>query len=65
MKKCTIRRFCSIVYSSCNGTREKAKFETVVIQTSAECGDCEDRIESMLNYTKGVKFSELDIESKS
>lgn len=43
---------------------KKAKFETVVIQTSAECGDCEERIEGLLNYTKGVNYSELDVESK-
>jgi len=43
---------------------KKAKYETVVIQTSAECGDCKERIEEGLNYTKGVKFAELDLESK-
>lgn len=40
------------------------KFSTATIQTSAECGDCKERIESVLNYTKGVKFAELDIPSK-
>jgi copper chaperone CopZ len=43
---------------------KKSKLETVVIQTSAECGDCKDRIEEGLNYTKGVKFAELDLETK-
>jgi len=40
------------------------KIEEAVIQTSAQCGDCKERIESMLNYTKGVVFAELDLESK-
>lgn len=40
------------------------KFQTVKIQTTAECGDCKDRIEGILNYTKGVKFAELDVPSK-
>jgi len=40
------------------------KWQTVTIQTSAECGDCETRIESALNFTKGVKFAELDMETK-
>lgn len=41
-----------------------SKFETVVIQTSAQCGDCKERIEGGLNYMKGVSFAELDLESK-
>ena len=40
------------------------KVEEAVIQTSAQCGDCKQRIESKLNYTKGVVFAELDLESK-
>lgn len=43
---------------------KEQKFQTVVIQTSAECGDCKDRIEEALNYTKGVVFAELDVETK-
>ena len=40
------------------------KIEEAVIQTSAQCGDCKERIEGKLNYTKGVVFAELDLESK-
>lgn len=40
------------------------KVQEVVIQTSAECGSCKDRIESNLNYVKGIKFAELDVPSK-
>ena len=40
------------------------KWQTVTIQTSAECGDCKTRIEETLNYTKGVSFAELDLETK-
>lgn len=43
--------------------QEKTKVETVVIQTSAECDMCKERIEEGLNYTKGVVFAELDMES--
>ena len=42
----------------------KKKTETVIIQTSAQCGDCEERIESALNYLKGVVFAELDNDTK-
>jgi len=43
---------------------QNVKKQTVIIQTSAQCGDCKERIEGALNYTKGVKFAELDLESK-
>ncbi|TNF49834.1 MAG: MerP protein [Bacteroidetes bacterium] len=43
---------------------KKSKYETVMIQTSAECGDCKDRLEDLMNYTKGVSFAELDLETK-
>lgn len=36
----------------------------VVIKTSAECESCKERIEEKLNYTKGIKFCELDVESQ-
>jgi copper chaperone CopZ len=40
------------------------KRDTLVIHTSAQCGDCKTRIEEALNASKGVVFSELDMESK-
>jgi mercuric ion binding protein len=47
------------------GFSQKAeKFKTIIIQTSAECGDCKARLEGKLNYTSGIKFAELDLESK-
>jgi copper chaperone CopZ len=47
------------------GFSQKAeKFKTIIIQTSAECGDCKERLEEKLNYTSGIKFAELDLESK-
>jgi len=36
----------------------------VVIKTSAQCGMCKDRIESELGFTKGVKYANLDLETK-
>jgi copper chaperone CopZ len=43
---------------------QKGNVQTVVIQTTAECGECEIRLEDKLNYTKGVQFAELDVPSK-
>lgn len=42
----------------------KAKVETITFLTSAICGECKERIEKELNYTKGVVFAELDLDSK-
>jgi len=40
------------------------KMMTSEIQTSAQCGDCKERIEGKLNYIKGIKFAELNDETK-
>jgi len=42
--------------------QQKEKLQTVKIQTSAQCGDCKERIENALNYTKGLKYAELNLE---
>lgn len=39
------------------------KVQTKVIHTSAECGACKDRLEEVLNYTSGIKYAELDLET--
>ncbi|MCF8417062.1 MAG: heavy-metal-associated domain-containing protein [Crocinitomicaceae bacterium] len=64
MKKGLFLLFALMFLQTVNAQEKKSKLETVIIQTSAECGDCKDRIEEMLNYTKGIKFSELDLETK-
>lgn len=58
--------FFAILLMSSFGFSQKpsGKTETVVIQTSAECDECKARIEGALNYTKGIKFAELDVESR-
>jgi len=43
---------------------QSKKVETVVIQTSAQCSMCKERIEKELVYTKGVKKAELNLEDK-
>ena len=52
----------TVVLTSFQGSAQsEPKVKTIVIQTSAECEECEARIEGMLNYTKGVSFAELDL----
>jgi len=64
MKKLVFLMFAVLVLQNANAQEKKSKLETAVIQTSAECGQCKERIEDGLNYTKGVKFAELDLETK-
>lgn len=63
MKALLFATFIFLIFGTSFG-QKKAASETVVIQTSAQCGDCKERIENILNYTKGVKFAELDLETK-
>lgn len=43
---------------------QKKSLDTLYIRTSALCQDCKQRIESTLNYEKGVKYAELDLDTK-
>jgi copper chaperone CopZ len=56
--------FMLLMHSGVQAQEKEQKFQTVVIMTSSECGDCKERIEGALNYTKGVVFAELDVATK-
>jgi copper chaperone CopZ len=64
MKNVMFMLVALFMMNSALAQEKKSKSQTAVIQTSAECGDCKDRIENGLNYTKGVAFAELDLETK-
>lgn len=40
------------------------KVKTIKIKTTAQCGQCKERIEKAMAYEKGVKSSDLDLETK-
>ena len=40
------------------------KVMTSIINTSAECNSCKVRLEEKLNHITGIRFAELNIESK-
>ena len=46
------------------GAFAQGKLDSIKIQTSAQCGMCKDRIEEYLAFEKGVKRSNLDLNSK-
>ncbi len=54
----------TMYYSNAQEGAKNKKTETIVIQTSAICDDCKERIEGGLNYTKGVVFAELNDKTK-
>ncbi len=56
--------FFSFLFSLTSTLSMAQKTVTSHIQTNAQCGDCKERIESKLNYTRGVKFAELDDQTK-
>lgn len=61
MKQNTISIIFFLFLFALNAT---AQDQTIKIKTSAVCGDCKKNIETALNYTKGVKSSNLDIDTK-
>jgi len=37
---------------------------TVFIQTNAQCGDCKERLEGVLNFKSGIIYSDLNLDDK-
>jgi len=50
--------------SAISQEKTNPKTKVVKFKTSAICGSCKDRIEESLNYTKGIVYAELDLETK-
>lgn len=44
--------------------QKSAKTKTITFITTAVCDQCKERIETKLNYTKGVVFAELNLDNK-
>ena len=51
MKNIIFLFICLMGFQTAKAQDKKASSETAIIQTSAQCGDCKDRIEELLNYT--------------
>jgi copper chaperone CopZ len=64
IKSLSILILMLMMFNGAQAQEKQQKFQTVVIMTSSECGDCKERIEGALNYTKGVVFAELDVLTK-
>lgn len=64
MRTMTVLFSAFILLSSFVRVTEGEKTRTISFITSAVCGECKERIEEKLNYTKGVIFAELNLENK-
>lgn len=56
--------FIAMSFSTLNAQEKQPKTMEVTMQTSAQCGDCKERIEDNLNNTKGIIYSSLDMRTK-
>ena len=61
MKKMKTILLLSLIFM---GFGASAQTEEIKIKTSAICDMCKDNIENALAFEKGIKKSELDVESK-
>ena len=60
----TITIILTIFLMNAGAFSQKNKLEEIRIKTSSQCDLCKERIEETLAFEKGVKKSELDLESQ-
>ena len=53
-----------LLFSGNSFSQEKKKTETITIMTSGQCEQCKERMEKALAFTKGVKKSDFDVNTK-
>ena len=65
MKNLFILLLVSVFSFSINNAKaqDTKKTATIKIKTSAQCEQCKERLEKAFAYEKGVKKSELDVET--
>lgn len=53
------------ILTSCATSKSSETTKPVAfIQTNAQCGDCKERIEGVLNFEKGIIYSNMDMDTK-
>lgn len=63
MKKISLA-FLFVVLPFLGLSAQSKGVKEIVIQTSAQCEMCKDRIEKEMAFTKGVNYAKLDLETK-
>lgn len=65
IKWITVFSLLMVVLVSCASAKNPEKKKQIAyIQTNAQCEDCKERIEGVLNYEKGVSYAIMDLETK-
>ena len=54
----------SLITSCATSKNSEPAKPTAYIQTNAQCGDCKERIEDVLNFEKGIIYSNMDLDTK-
>ncbi|PWH81337.1 heavy-metal-associated domain-containing protein [Brumimicrobium oceani] len=54
----------SLLTSCATSKSSETTKPTAYIQTNAQCGDCKERIEGVLNFEKGIIYSNMDLDTK-
>ena len=65
MTKKYINGFIIVFFLLFTGAINAQKSQTVVFQTSAQCGMCKDKIEEVMSFVPGVQYAELNLEDMS
>ena len=65
MTKKYINGFIIVFFLLFTGAINAQKSQTVVFNTSAQCGMCKERIEEVMNFVPGVKYAELNLKDMS
>ena len=65
MTKKYINGFIIVFFLLFTGAINAQKSQTVVFNTSAQCGMCKDKIEEVMNFVPGVQYAELNLEDMS
>lgn len=60
----TMNKLVALIFGLFLAAGSYAANDTLVVKTSAVCGMCKTTIEHEINYEKGVRFVELDLETK-
>lgn len=54
----------SLFFAISVSSHVSAQSQEIIIQTTAQCGECKEIIEKALMAEKGVRFAELDVKTK-
>ena len=61
LKHTTVTLLFMFTTGFCLSQKAEVKSQKVIIKTSTQCGMCKDKVEGVLNFTKGIVYADLDV----